>query len=73
MAARRERLPEGDRRERMARVAESRNQKPSPFPRPATCDLRPQSSSATARIISLRPSAVHAIGVIISVPTPASR
>ena len=32
-----------------------------------------QTSSATARIISLRPSAVHATGVIISVPTPASR
>ena len=55
----------GDRREGMARVAEGGEQKAA-----AWLD---QTSSATARIIWLRPSASHAIGVIISVPTPASR
>ena len=66
-------------RERVPRVAEGREEEAAPrapvgarMPT-ADCRLPAQTSSATARIISLRPSTVQAIGVIISVPTPASR
>ena len=73
MPARRQGFPERDGRERVAGVTERGEQKPSPVLCPVPCALCAQTSSATARIISLRPSAVHAIGVIMSVPTPASR
>ena len=73
MPARGQRLPQGDRRERVPRVAECGEEEPSPVLCPVPCALGPQTSSATARIMSVRPSALQAIGVIISVPTPASR
>ena len=77
MPAPHERPPEGDGRKRMPRIPESGEEKAarrSTVPRSAVCGLRSaQTISATARTISLRDSAVQAIGVIISVPTPASR
>lgn len=81
MAAAGERTAERDRRERVARLAERRDEEPpSPVPTvPALAAGRRrvpaarQSDSASARIICERPSAVGAIGVAIRVPTPASR
>lgn len=58
---------ERDRGERVPRVAEGGEQEPAGL---RACA---QSSPATVRIMSERPCAVHPIGVIISVPTPASR
>jgi hypothetical protein len=62
-----QRAPERDGGEGVARVPEGGKEE--------AAGLRPlrQISSATTRIISERPSAVQAIGVTISVPTPASR
>ena len=78
MAACRELSPERDRRERMAGLAEGRQQEPPPAigasPRSRALEaLFGQSDSASARMISERPSAVGAIGLVMSVPTPASR
>jgi hypothetical protein len=53
--------PKRDRRERVPRVAERREEKPAA-----------QTSSATVRSTRERPSAVKSIGLIMSVPTPAS-
>jgi hypothetical protein len=61
VAALDERLPKGDRRERVSRVPEGRDQKPAL-----------QTSSATVRSTRERPSAVKSIGLNMSVPTPAS-
>ncbi len=73
MPARHERPSERDRRERMPRLAE-RGEKKTPArlgsgPRPPSA----QSASASTRMIFERSSAVAAIGVVIRVPTPASR
>ena len=65
MAARHQRPPERDRRERVAGVAERGEQE---APRGAA-----QTSSARSRIMRLRSSGSNASGVQISVPTPASR
>ena len=65
MAARGQLLRQRDGGEGMTRVAEGGEEEPA--------GRRAQTSSATARIMLLRASASHAIGVIISVPTPASR
>ncbi len=65
MAARSEGPAERYRRKGVAGIAEGGDEEAA-----ARLD---QTRSATARIISLRPSAVQDIGVIISVPTPASR
>src|SRR5690606_23029334 len=58
-----QRLPERDRREGVAGVAEGGEQEAEP---------RAQTSSASSRRIRERDSKSHAIGVIISVPTPAA-
>ena len=67
MAARHERPAQGDGREGMARIPEGGEEDPPPGGLPA------QFSSATVRSMSARASAVWAIGVTISVPTPAER
>lgn len=64
MAATDELASERDRRKGVARLAERGQEKAA---------RRPQSASASARTISPRPSTVAAIGLTISVPTPASR
>ena len=62
---------ERDRRECVARISE-RGQQDAQELRPAAARTA-QAASTSARIIAERPSAVAAIGVTISVPTPASR
>ncbi len=64
MAARGQRPPEGDGRERVAGVAEGGEQDSQPGA---------QTSSASSRMIRERDSASNAIGVTMSVPTPAWR
>ncbi len=58
--------PQGDHRERVARLAEGGEQEAPGFAPGA------QTSSASVRIIEARSSAVAASGVVISVPTPAA-
>ena len=64
MATRGQLPPEGDGRERVPGVAEGGEQDSQP---------RAQTSSASSRMIRERDSASNAIGVMIKVPTPASR
>ena len=79
MSARGELAPEGDRGEGVPGVAEG-GEKQAAAPRP-TASAGPgptgarvaQTSSASSRIMRRRASASGATGVVISVPTPASR
>ena len=64
MAARGQRPPERDGREGVAGVAEGGEE---------DAQLRAQTSSATSRTMRRRESASKAIGMTMSVPTPASR
>ena len=85
MAPRDELAPQRNRREGVAGIAERGQEDPPPWPLIATAagpparDLRAgclrsvQSTSASVRSIARRPSMSGAIGVVISVPTPASR
>lgn len=78
MTPRHELAPQRDRRKRVAGLSEGRQQE---APRLGARRLRgdplrssfAQSASASARMICERPSALGAIGLVISVPTPASR
>jgi len=81
VAASYELAAEGDRRKGVTRLAE-RGQEEATRRRSRIGGRRarshllagdPQSASASARTICPRPSAVGAIGLAISVPTPASR
>jgi hypothetical protein len=67
VAAADERLPERDRRERVARIAEGRDQEAAIPPGDG------QTISAISRIIRLRLSGSKTVGVATSVPTPAAR
>jgi hypothetical protein len=65
VAARRQLAAEGDGGEGVARVAEGGEQEASPLPA--------QSISGSRRMIRLRSSGSTASGVVMRVPTPASR
>ena len=67
MAPRRELAPQGERREGVAGVAEG-GEKQAPAARAVA-----QTSSASSRIMRRRASGSGDTGVVISVPTPASR
>ena len=67
MPARRQLAAEGDHREGVARIAEGGQQQAPPRSLAGA-----QTRSASVRSISTRPSSVGAIGVVISVPTPAA-
>lgn len=69
MPARHECAPECDRGKGMSRLPEGSQEEPPPRAGLGCA----QSASASARMIFERPSTVGAIGVVISVPTPASR
>ena len=65
MPARRELAAQRDRREGVARVPEGGEEEAAP--------LGAQTISASSRTMRLRSSGSNAIGVVMSVPTPASR
>lgn len=68
-----ERPPQGDRRKRVAGVTERDEQEAPRLGLTTASQVFSQTSSASSRTIRTRAAGSTAIGVQISVPTPASR